>query len=345
VGDIALPNAEQLKQKYIGELNGVTRICSVLDEDWMLELWKEFEEKKTKEAAFVYKMDKLQAVMQSRYYSELIDDNSLFKEFYDNAITRRDNREAWLRPYVTFEEVDLKNGPKVDNIAYGTYLGTNSPVRRIGNGWDGAWGFYVGYNGSKQKFQSTNVYQNGGTLGVTGELYRRNFFTGLTVNAGAGAGKAHTIFGNDDFSMMTAGVASKSGYNFEFKGGKFILQPTLLLGYSFVNTFDYTNSAGVRISSDPIHALQLEPGVRFIANLGNGWRPYMGVSMICNFFDKAKYRANDVSLPETSIKPFVRYGLGIQKTISDRFSSYGQAYVTNGGRTGIGLQAGISYVY
>ena len=88
VGDIALPNAEQLKQKYIGELNGVTRICSVLDEDWMLELWKEFEEKKTKEAAFVYKMDKLQAVLQAKYYSELTNSPELFKEFYENAIPK-----------------------------------------------------------------------------------------------------------------------------------------------------------------------------------------------------------------------------------------------------------------
>ena len=59
VGDIALPNAEQLKEKYEGELKGVNRICSVLDEFWMIDLWKEFEEKKTKEASFVYKMDKL----------------------------------------------------------------------------------------------------------------------------------------------------------------------------------------------------------------------------------------------------------------------------------------------
>jgi 5'-deoxynucleotidase YfbR-like HD superfamily hydrolase len=60
----------------------------VLDEDWMLELWKEFEEKKTKEAAFVYKIDKLQAVLLAKYYSELTNSPELFKEFYENAITK-----------------------------------------------------------------------------------------------------------------------------------------------------------------------------------------------------------------------------------------------------------------
>ena len=55
----------------------------------MLDLWLEFEEKKTKEAIFVYKMDKLQAVMQAKYYSELInDDNKIFEEFYNNAIDK-----------------------------------------------------------------------------------------------------------------------------------------------------------------------------------------------------------------------------------------------------------------
>ncbi len=89
VGDIALPTGEQIKQKYDGELKCVKRMCSVLKEDWMLELWLEFEEKKTKEASFVYKMDKLQAVMQAKYYSELINDNEkLFDEFYENAIPK-----------------------------------------------------------------------------------------------------------------------------------------------------------------------------------------------------------------------------------------------------------------
>lgn len=89
VGDIALPNEEQAKKKYIGELNCVNRICDVLDEKWMLDLWKEFEEKKTKEAIFVYKMDKLQAVIQAKYYSEIIkDNNATFEDFYNNALDK-----------------------------------------------------------------------------------------------------------------------------------------------------------------------------------------------------------------------------------------------------------------
>jgi len=88
VGDISLPTGKQIQQKYEEELKGVKRICKVLDEQWMLDLWLEFEEKKTEEAKFVYKMDKLQAVMQAKYYSELTDNEKLFEEFYENAIPK-----------------------------------------------------------------------------------------------------------------------------------------------------------------------------------------------------------------------------------------------------------------
>ena len=119
----------------------------------------------------------------------------------------------------------------------------------------------------------------------------------------------------------------------------------MLLGYSFINTFDYTNSAGVRITSDPIHSIHIEPGIRFIANLDNGWRPYLGVSMIWNLLNESHFKADGIRLPETSIKPYVKYGVGLQKSWNERTSSYVQAYVTNGGRDGVGLQAGFSWLF
>ena len=43
-----------------------------------------------------------------------------------------------------------------------------------------------------------------------------------------------------------------------------------------------------------------------------------------------------------SIKPYVRYGVGLQKSWNDKYSAFAQAFVTNGGRNGVGLQAGFS---
>ena len=264
---------------------------------------------------------------------------------WDDAVSRRDNREAWYRPYVTIESVPLKNGPKVDNVAYGTYFGTNSPIKHLKKGWDASWGVFFGYNGSKQSYDSVDTRQNGATMGLVGELYKKNFFTGLSINAGASMGKADTMYGSDDFNTWVGGIASKTGYNFEFKNGRYIVQPTLLLGYSFIKTIDFTNSAGVKISSEPIHSIHLEPGVKVISPRKNGWRPYAHFSVIWNILDKAKIKANDMPLPETSIKPYVKYGVGVQKNWTDRMTSFLQTYLTHGGRNGIGFQLGFSWLF
>ena len=140
-----------------------------------------------------------------------------------------------------------------------------------------------------------------------------------------------------------AGVGNKTGYNFEFKEGKIIIQPSMLLSYTFVNNFDYTTAAGFKIKNDPLHAIQIAPGVKFIANTKNGWQPYIGVNMIWNLLDKSNVSANDVRLPEMSIKPYVQYGVGVQKRFKDRYMAFGQAMIQNGGRNGISLTAGFRW--
>ena len=262
---------------------------------------------------------------------------------YDASISRQENKSGWLRPFATFEQVDLDGGPDVSNVAYGSYFGIDSEFIDLGHGWDGVWSAYAGYNGSHQAYDGISIYQNGGTLGVVGMAYKGNFFTGLTVNAGASAGRANVDAGYDDFTMLMSGVASKTGYNFELFDGKFIIQPSYMMSYSFVNTFDYTSASGVRVTSDPLHAIHIEPGIKFIGNLKNGWQPYMGISMIWNVMDKTKFMANEVYLPELSIKPFVKYGVGLRKSWGERFTGYLQTYITNGGRNGIGLQAGFNW--
>ena len=257
--------------------------------------------------------------------------------------TQYDDKAVWFRPYASFENVPLKNGPRVSNVAYGSFFGSDSELYDLGHGWDGMFSVYAGYNGSHQAYDGISIYQNGGTLGLTGVAYKGNFFTGITLNAGANAGEANTAYGHDNFSMLMAGIANKTGYNIELADGKFIIQPNLQLSYSFVNTFDYRNAAGVKINADPLHAIQVEPGIKFIGNLKNGWQPYAGISVVGNIMDQTNFRANNVSLPELSVKPYVRYGIGVRKTWGEICSGFLQTYFTNGGRNGVGLQAGFRF--
>lgn len=252
---------------------------------------------------------------------------------------------TWVRPFAAYDSVGLKNGPKVDSFSYGTFIGGDSAIHQFKNGGEGVLSAHVSYLGSHQSFDGNSIYQNGGNLGLTGTYYKGNFFTGLTVNAGASVADASTRYGNEDFPMFMAGVANKTGYNFEFKDGKFIIQPSLLLSYTFVNTFDYTNAAGVSINGDPLHALQISPNVRFALNTKNGWQPYLTAGMNWNIMNDSQFTANMATLPDLSMKPYVQYGLGIQKTINDNFTAYGQVLLRHGGRNGIAANAGLRYIF
>ena len=252
-------------------------------------------------------------------------------------------KSGFFRPYGSFESVRLDNGPKVSNVAWGTYAGLESELYELGNDWDAMFSIYAGYNGSHQAYQGNSIYQNGGTLGATGVAYKGNFFTGLTANIGSNVADADTKYGSEDFAMLMTGVASKTGYNFEMAEGKFIVQPSLLMAYTMVNTFDYTNAAGVNINTDALHAFTFEPGVKFIGNLKNGWQPYAGVSVVMNAMDDANFKANDTALPKLTVKPYAKYGVGVKKSWGERFTGFLQAFVTSGGRDGIGFQGGFKW--
>ena len=259
-----------------------------------------------------------------------------------NQIPEQD-RGVWFRPFATFENVGLSGGPNVKNIGYGTLAGGDSDIIELKKGWSAVYSGYVGYNGSNQHYDGVNIYQNGGVLGAGGIWYKGDFFTGLTANVGAGTGVASTMYGNDDFAMLITGAASKTGYNFELANGKFIIQPNYLMSYTFVNTFDYTNSAGVNINSDPLHAIQIAPGLKFIGNLKHGLQPYISLQMVWNIMDDTRFKANNVNLPNISVDPYFQYGIGVQKRVGDRFTGFGQAMLRNGGRNGIALQFGFRW--
>ena len=263
---------------------------------------------------------------------------------FSPLMTKLDVSGFWVKPYTSFESIPLDNGPKVSNISYGTLVGYDSNLKHLKNGWERVLTGYIGYNGASQRYSGIDTYQNGGILGLTTTFYKNNFFNATTISTGATVGNSSTYYGDEDYTMLTAGIGNKFGYNFEFKDGKFILQPNLLLSYTFINTFDYTNASGLKIKSDPLHALQIAPGIKFIMNTESGWQPYLRADMIWNILDKTKVTANDVRLPEMSIDPYVQYGIGVQKLFkNERLTFFGQALVQNGGRNGVSLNAGLRW--
>ena len=250
----------------------------------------------------------------------------------------------WVKPYANFENVPLKNGPKVSNIAYGTLIGVDSPLTSLKHGWERVWTGYLGYNGVNQRYYGMNLTQNGGLIGGTLTLYKGNFFNATTFSVGADVSDNTNMYGHENVVMLLGGLGNKFGYNLEINDGKVILQPSLFLNYSFVNTFDYNNAAGVRIKAEPLHSIQIAPGIKLIANTKGGWQPYIGISMAWNILDKSNVSANGVRLPEMSIKPYVQYGVGIQRKFQEKYTAFGQAMVQSGGRNGVAITLGFKWM-
>ena len=92
-----------------------------------------------------------------------------------------------------------------------------------------------------------------------------------------------------------------------------------------------------------LHAINIAPGIKLIGNLKNGWQPYVSVKMVWNIMDQTDFNANNVSLPEMSVKPYFQYGVGVQKRWGERFTGFGQVMLRNGGRTGVALSAGFRW--
>ena len=70
--------------KYQNEKKAISRITTEHQMPEIVELWEEFEANKTPEAVFVKKIDKLDALLQSKYYSELLNKPEIYESFIVN---------------------------------------------------------------------------------------------------------------------------------------------------------------------------------------------------------------------------------------------------------------------
>ena len=283
--------------------------------------------------------ERMARINANRYASAASTD---FNENLNIGSQYEDNSAVWFRPYAVFESIPLNNGPRVDAISYGTLVGFDTDFHHHKNGWNSVFTGYVGYNGAQLNYGGGDTSLNGGLLGVTETFYKNNFWTAITATTGASVAETNTMYGKDHSTSLMAGIGSKTGYNFEFFQGKFIIQPIWFMNYSFINTFNYKNAAGVQIDSKPVNTIQLNPSIRFIGNI-KGWQPYASIGMVWNLMNKTDVSANGVHLPDMHIDPYVQYGIGLQKNVGDRFTGFLQAMMHNGGRNGISLTGGFRW--
>ena len=285
--------------------------------------------------------DERETLKRYNRYSNMFDDE--INTFYRDK-RQEDYPSAFVRGFTNLEHVRMDHGPKVSNVTYGTLIGHESGLYELGRGWDANYAVFGAYTGAHQTYNGIGVWQNGGSTGGVFTAYKGDFWAGLTANVGGWAVEAHNDFGHEHFPMLGTGVAMKTGYNWRLFDNKFIIQPSYMMSYTFVYAYSHNNAAGVHIKQDPLHAIEFIPGVKLIANnFRNGWQPYLAVNMTWMTMEGGSFWADSAVFDRYTIKPFVEYGIGVQKHHGERSTGYLQAMVRNGGRTGVALTGGFRY--
>ena len=93
IGDITPFDGITPEQKHDMEAKAVKAFAEKHNLTEIFDVWMEFEERVNKEAKFCYAIDKLDAVVQAKIYSEEIGNPALFAEFYENTKQKVENFE------------------------------------------------------------------------------------------------------------------------------------------------------------------------------------------------------------------------------------------------------------
>lgn len=256
-----------------------------------------------------------------------------------------ENKGVWVRTYTLFEQIPLNNGPNVSNVGYATAIGVDTDLKHYKNGWDAAYTAHVTFQGSRENFKTTSSVDTLGNAGLTGAFFKKKFFIAATGIAGGDYTHDAVGLGEQTFSLFIASAASKTGYNFEFKKGKYILQPTLLVDYIYALGSDFTSSDGKSVTGDPLNAMHVSPGIKLIGNFEGGWQPYLSISETWTLMDSPAIYKNGVLQDRVSIDPYFEYGFGLQRRWKERYTSFGQVLMRGGGRNGVSLYFGFRYAF
>lgn len=251
----------------------------------------------------------------------------------------------WTKSYVSFEQLSMTNNLRVGNNVYGTLIGADFPAINMKKGWKFIPTAYVGYNGGNQYFNHVDMYQNGGQGGFMGTFIKNNFIGSVTAYGGGYFNEMNVAGNTDRTGNWFAGTAAKAAYNIHATK-HFIIQPTAFVSYNIFGKQSWgTDYGAMSMNSGTLNGINVAPGLNLIYSRDT-WSVYGTIQYMFNINDQVGGKAGNVKLPTTEMRHgYINYGVGVTKTWKDRLSSYFQINFRNGGRTGVGFQLGLKYLF
>ncbi len=252
----------------------------------------------------------------------------------------------WYKAYVDIERLSMTQNLNVNNTAYGSLIGADLPLVHLKNGWDFIPTFFIGYNGSRQSYSDMNMYQNGGQGGFMGTFMKNDFIGSILAYGGGYLNEMNVEGFTDKTGNWFAGTAAKAAYNFH-PSKHFIIQPTAMVAYNAFGKQSWgTDYGAMSMNSGMMNGISVAPGMNLIY-ARDTWSLYATFQYLFNINDHVGGHAGvDVNLPEVRMRHgYIQYGLGATKTFKERLNSYFQFVIRNGGRTGVGFQFGLQYLF
>jgi hypothetical protein len=251
----------------------------------------------------------------------------------------------WYKSYVNFEKLSLTNDIRTNNNSYGSIIGADLPVKYLKKGWKYLPTAYVAYNGAHQSYNGTSMYQNGGQAGFIGTFIKHDFM-GSIMAYGGGYNNEMSVAGTTDKTgTWFAGTAAKLAYNLHATK-HFTVQPTAFVSYNAFGKQRWNSDYGTMgMNSGMMNGISVAPGVNLIY-ARDTWSLYGTIQYMMNINDGIGGKAGNVQLDDVKMRHgYIQYGIGATKTWKDRLTSYFQVTMRNGGRTGVGFQLGLNYLF
>ncbi len=284
-------------------------------------------------------LDSGESLASAQFANKYASSDPLFAPYQYTAETG----SIWFKPYVTFEHLDFTHHLDVENNFYGAIIGFDYPAIYMENGWRMVPTGYLSYNGGHQNFYGVSMYQNGGQGGLMATFLKGGFVGSILAFAGGYANEMSLHGSQDTNGNWFAGTAGKIAYNYT-PMEHFTIQPNLLLSYAIFGRQKWNSDFGpLSMTTGYLNGIGVAPGLNLIYARGT-WSIYGTVEYLFNINDKIEAHAGDTNLGNIRLDHgYIQYGIGFTKMIQERFMSYFQTVIRNGGRTGVGFQLGFSF--
>ncbi len=182
-------------------------------------------------------------------------------------------------------------------------------------------------------------------IGATETFYKKNFYTAWTIAAASTSAKGRNMYGNKSSRLYTYGIATKSGWNLEYDGGKYIVLPTFMASYTNDDLRSYTNAAGLKVDGDDMRTVQLNSNIKWIRNYNNDWQPYLTAGEVWTVGLKSRVRVDGTKLDELHLRPCTEYEIDVQKRWANNYDGYAKFLEYAGRRRGFLAKLGFRWTF